>query len=1119
MNLLPKAVDEFRNRDYWDQFFDKVGREAFEWYSDFIDLANILCKYIKSRDEVLVIGCGNSTLSNDLYDTGIEHITNIDLSDKVIKQMKKQNEIKRPNMKWLPMDARQMTFDDNQFSVVLDKGTIDALMSNKSEQVLSDIDQILHQIDRVLRMTGRFICITLAQKHILDHISQYFFNNKSWLLRYHHVQTSKSFALPVFAFVFTKITMKNPLIEVQLYNNADTNWLRFNELSEAINAIQQCQMTCFKKYDFKQKFVPGSETPIIDLYAENNQTKRRYQMIVVNSLTKYRNKPFAAFIVPKSRNLDWLYSTPAGRQQIIVNAKHTTIAFIYLQSDQEYRDLEQIPFLSSSEGVGQVIIRERSSSFIIEDCLYGNDNEWKRRLRFDTNPNLIQSEINLIANEETNDFMPDYSILENDYHGVIVACLKTHFLATKNSQPSGNWLLIGLGGGVLTMKLIRAFPKIHLTGVDIDSEMIRIAKKWFGLDDSLTKCVIDDGIKYLQQQVEEKTIYDVIIFDVNNDDSQSPLRCPHPAFLDNEILKNVKTLLSDHSGIFVLNFASRDNINQDRENCLKYLLTNFDHLSSIKLDDDINEIMFASKQLLLLNIKSSEKISQQNLSIDFDIEELLSKMIDKSSANKNSYVVDVKVVDIEKRYNPGPKHYVYVIQVTWSNPTNTFIIYRRYAQFFDLQCKLLDLFAEAPSPSNNYNTQSRLIPFLPGKIFLGRSQIRQVALERKQALNIYCQTLISLPERISRSRCVLEFFQPLPTDVQNQIEFLTRNKKSVTKSAMIISEPSKLPTYRCLDDFVAIEKTEMSLKRNTLIQVIHKHLNGWWFVQHGDHTGFVPGAFLEPIEQPRDIHETNTLSTSSNETYVVNKSYEAKSRDEISLNQGSFVTVLEKSFTGWWIVNFNNMTGQFPAIFLTSCKGRIIPVNVTKEESNIPSNTLNHRLSSLNNYEQSDHDEYPNNHSEPEIFYVHSDFIDNVGDCVSLQRGDIVEIHDKHSSGWWLGRRLKDDYILTWMPSAFLQKEPIFDACVDSVYNPSLNTNSYLNVAEEEGQPKQQVRVLTDNIYQNVESRISTNVTYSEVIKKKQPITIKHSCLPSSDNEEDSIKVSVRDLIKKFNRQ
>ncbi|CAF2405924.1 unnamed protein product [Rotaria sp. Silwood2] len=494
-------------------------------------------------------------------------------------------------------------------------------------------------------------------------------------------------------------------------------------------------------------------------------------------------------------------------------------------------------------------------------------------------------------------------------------------------------------------------------------------------------------------------------------------------------------------------------------------------------------------------------------------------MIDKYSANKNSYVTGVKVLDVEKRYKPGPKHYVYVIQVTWSNPTNIFIIYRRYAQFFDLQCKLLDLFAEAPSPSNNYNTHSRLIPFLPGKIFLGRSQIRQVALERKQALNIYCQTLISLPERISRSRCVLEFFQPLPTDVQNQIEFLARDKKTVTKSTMTISGPSKLPTYRCLDDFVAIEKTEMSLRRNTLVQVIHKHLNGWWFVQNGDQTGFVPGAFLEPIEQQRDVHENNTFPRSSNETYVVNKSYEAKSRDEISLDQGSFVTVLEKSFTGWWIVNFNNMTGQFPAVFLTSCKGRIIPANITKEESTIPSNTLSHRLSSLNSYEQDDHDENPNINNEPEIFYVHSDFIDNIGDCVSLQRGDVVEIHDKHSSGWWLGRRLKDDYILTWIPSAFLQKEPIFDAYGDSAYNPSSNTKSFIKVDnEEEEQRQQQVELATESIYQNVGNQISTNIVYTEVIEKKQSITIKHSFLPSSDNEEDSTRASVRDLVKKFNR-
>jgi hypothetical protein len=83
-----------------------------------------------------------------------------------------------------------------------------------------------------------------------------------------------------------------------------------------------------------------------------------------------------------------------------------------------------------------------------------------------------------------------------------------------------------------------------------------------------------------------------------------------------------------------------------------------------------------------------------------------------------------------------------------------------------------------------------------------------------------------LPERISRSRAVLDFFQSLPTDVQNPTESSNSNKKLVVENSINISEPSKLPTYRCLDEFTAVEKTEMSLKRNTLVQVVQRHLNG-----------------------------------------------------------------------------------------------------------------------------------------------------------------------------------------------------------------------------------------------------------------------------------------------------
>jgi spermidine synthase len=54
--------------------------------------------------------------------------------------------------------------------------------------------------------------------------------------------------------------------------------------------------------------------------------------------------------------------------------------------------------------------------------------------------------------------------------------------------------------------------KVRLTGIDIDSEMIRIAKTWFGLDDNLSTCLVDDGIQYIQRQVQEKGTYKIVIF-------------------------------------------------------------------------------------------------------------------------------------------------------------------------------------------------------------------------------------------------------------------------------------------------------------------------------------------------------------------------------------------------------------------------------------------------------------------------------------------------------------------------------------------------------------------------------------------------------------------------------
>ena len=60
-----------------------------------------------------------------------------------------------------------MEFDNGDFDVVVDKGTFDALMSDESELVLEQADKFFNEIDRVLKVGGRYMCISLAQDHIL----------------------------------------------------------------------------------------------------------------------------------------------------------------------------------------------------------------------------------------------------------------------------------------------------------------------------------------------------------------------------------------------------------------------------------------------------------------------------------------------------------------------------------------------------------------------------------------------------------------------------------------------------------------------------------------------------------------------------------------------------------------------------------------------------------------------------------------------------------------------------------------------------------------------------------------------------------------------------------------
>ncbi|EDO28341.1 predicted protein, partial [Nematostella vectensis] len=55
--------------------------------------------------------------------------------------------------------------------------------------------------------------------------------------------------------------------------------------------------------------------------------------------------------------------------------------------------------------------------------------------------------------------------------------------------------------------------------------------------------------------------------------------------------------------------------------------------------------------------------------------------------------------------------FVFVLNLIWSDGTSG-TIWRSYSEFFDLQCKLLDNFAEEAGRGKR---KVRTIPFLPGR--------------------------------------------------------------------------------------------------------------------------------------------------------------------------------------------------------------------------------------------------------------------------------------------------------------------------------------------------------------------------------------------------------------------
>ena len=115
-------------------------------------------RMIKEKINTLVLGCGNSPFSQEMFDDGFTSITNTDISDVCIDQMKFKYKFTHPSIKWEVMDVKEMKYPDSTFNLVIDKFTLDAVLNEN--QPFVQVAIMLKEVQRVLKKGGYYVLIS-----------------------------------------------------------------------------------------------------------------------------------------------------------------------------------------------------------------------------------------------------------------------------------------------------------------------------------------------------------------------------------------------------------------------------------------------------------------------------------------------------------------------------------------------------------------------------------------------------------------------------------------------------------------------------------------------------------------------------------------------------------------------------------------------------------------------------------------------------------------------------------------------------------------------------------------------------------------------------------------------
>eukprot|EP00270_Netrium_digitus_P007125 TRINITY_DN2069_c0_g1_i4.p1 TRINITY_DN2069_c0_g1~~TRINITY_DN2069_c0_g1_i4.p1 ORF type:complete len:272 (-),score=45.93 TRINITY_DN2069_c0_g1_i4:100-915(-) len=170
-SFQPDANEEYLRPAYWNERFTQ--EDEYEWFKGYGAFQEIMQRHLNPLDRVLVVGCGNSRMSEEMAeDIQLSHVVSVDISPVVVEKMRgKSISCGHLSHDWVVGDMLRLPFAGSSFDVVVEKGAMDVLLVDcksqwqPGEAARGRVMAMLSNIHHVLSPSGVFISITFGQPH------------------------------------------------------------------------------------------------------------------------------------------------------------------------------------------------------------------------------------------------------------------------------------------------------------------------------------------------------------------------------------------------------------------------------------------------------------------------------------------------------------------------------------------------------------------------------------------------------------------------------------------------------------------------------------------------------------------------------------------------------------------------------------------------------------------------------------------------------------------------------------------------------------------------------------------------------------------------------------------